>query len=214
MTILLVAPTFDVPTTLSAIAASELTSFLQEHKYPFYMLSGLLPGRWYFETFLKMHKDVNALFYLGHGSEDRLYGAEVFWAMLDTKNDDLVQGLICWNMACLSGQQLGPDAIKKGARAWFGHLVLYNGAFPDESHNYTQDWIDYVTLVPKLLVQGMSCGDAFDAYKARLARYLSQYKEFAQNPDRYPNADWIVTTTQSNLEYARLFGDPNAKLSS
>ncbi len=115
-------------------------------------------------------------------------------------------------MACLSGQQLGLDVIKQGCRAYFGHLVLYNAAYNEEEHAYLQDWIDYVTHTPKLLAQGKTCGEAFEGYKTKLNGYLSQYRTFTENPAQYPNSDWILTTAQSNLDHARLFGDANARL--
>lgn len=201
-----------MPTSLSAIAAGRLAAFLNEKKVPFTLLPGLLPGRWYFETFLQNHPEVDAIFYLGHGTEKTLVGSEVFWAMLDTENNKILKDKIVWTMACLSAVDLGPDSIKDGCRAWFGHLVLYNAAYSDESHAFMDDWIDYVIHTPKLLAQGLTCGEAFAAYKAKLAGYIARYEEMERDPTKYPNADWVVTTARSNLTEYRLLGDPSARL--
>jgi hypothetical protein len=211
--LLIVSPTFDIPTSLSAIAANDLTTFLKAHNIQFEAMFGLLPGRFYFETYLKTHPNIQAIFYLGHGSEQKLYGSEIFWAMLDTENDSILKDKIVFTMACLSSVELGPDAIKKGCKAYFGHTVLYNAAYSDESHDFLGDWIDYVTHVPKMLAQGATCGSAFAAYKSKLAGYVNMYKTFAEDPAKYGNADWVYTTAKSNLDNAQLLGDLNARIS-
>ena len=180
---------------------------------PYYNLTDL-SERYYVEAFLGGHPDVDTLFYMGHGDVDRLYGMDLFWAMIDLANDGYLQGKLCWTMACLSANQLGPDAIKHGAPAYFGHTVEYQAAFPDPSHDYLADWVDYVLSTPKALVSGQTAGEAFDTYKAAIGHYIDMYTEFAQDLTTYPNSNWSLQATQSNLDYAVLLGDTNAKLSS
>jgi hypothetical protein len=57
------------------------------------------------------------ILYFGHGRRDRLGDPT---ALIDAGNLPNLNGAVVLAMACSSSDQLGPDAVAAGARAWIG----------------------------------------------------------------------------------------------
>ena len=57
------------------------------------------------------------ILYFGHGTRDRLGDPT---ALIDAGNLPNLSGAVVLAMACSSSDQLGPDAVAAGARAWIG----------------------------------------------------------------------------------------------
>jgi hypothetical protein len=207
---LVIAPQFDLPTTISTSAVIELLTWMVQHNYPVDVLYSLAATRSIVESQINNY---DFICYFGHGSENALIGediiADLFFgkAMLDLVNAPKVQKpKIIYTMACLSGLELGPFIGKQNI-AYFGHRMEYFAAFDDPTHAYYEDWADYITFIPKQILQGVSCQDALDQYRAKLTGYINNY-----NTNQWAGWDWYVDITAKNRDFMTLFG-PNVQLS-
>jgi hypothetical protein len=199
MRVLLIAPVYDVPTTISNRAVFEFYGWLQQKKVPTEFLWGPLALRSIFEN--KVNSGFDLICYFGHGVEDALIGSELLSTLLDLKNAGKVQKpKIIYTMACLSGVKLGPEIAKNNV-GYFGHATYYYAAFGEPGYDYYKDWAEYITLIPKLLLEGYSTTEAFEKYNEELTRLLEKYDK-----ERIGSWDWTIETATKNRDYMRYFG--------
>ncbi|MHA1291097.1 MAG: hypothetical protein ACTSQJ_00345 [Promethearchaeota archaeon] len=204
--ILIVSPIYDIPTSIGTVAASELVNFCKKNNIPHKLLFGLQALRPIFEL-TTMFNDIDAIFYYGHGVSDALLGQHIFFKMLDISNAGLLKDKIIYAMACHSGNKLAPKAIEKGAFSYYGHNTWYYGAFPNEEHDYLTDWVNYVTKIPKELLNGKTTFEALYLYKETIDKYLNEYKN-----NKYLDWDWYFNSAKSNKDYLKLYGNTNMRL--
>jgi hypothetical protein len=205
--ILIITPLNDIATGISINAGKELERFCIENKISYKTLTVMQAYRAIFESTLLFSKNIDLIAYYGHGVEDGLFGQHYLSKMLDVRNNRLLKDKIIFTMACWTGNELGPNTIEKGAKSYFGHGNWYYGAITNSEHSYFEDWIDYVTIIPKELLRGKTTGEALFSYKNLIGEYLNKYED-----NRYLDWDWYTYTAKSNLNYFKLFGDRNIKL--
>lgn len=209
MKVLIIAPQYDVPTTISSQAVYELMNWLTEKKIEYAYLLGPAAYRGVLEVYAN---DYDLICYFGHGIEDALIGAHAVSSMfgfnlLDLNNAERIKPKVIYTMACLSGVKLGPLFGKLGV-TYFGHTAPYFAAFTRQNHDYFQDWKNYVTLIPKLLVQGEKPSTAYGHGKALLSEYIREY-----STEKYEDWEWHVDSATSNRDFAKLFGPNDALVS-
>ena len=151
--------------------------------------------------------DIDLIAYFGHGVEEGLFGQHFLSKMCDMRNNTLLKDKIIYTMACWTGNALGPNSIMKGAKSYFGHGNWYYGAISNGEHSYFDDWIDYVTIIPKELIRGKTTGEALYSYKNLIGEYLNSYKN-----NKYLDFDWYYLTAKSNRDYYNLYGNKNMRL--
>lgn len=208
--VLIVIPLMDIPTIISTIGASELTKAARPKWDPIVLFGvGATQLALWGSLF---NQDIRAIFYMGHGDETSLIGNDIIFRLIKRDwNEQWMKDKIVWTMACLSGLQLGPAAVKAGCRAYFGHRTFYYAAFQESEHDYMADWIDYVTSAPRALMEGKTCKEALQIYKNTCRSYIDLYQKMrAANPDS--GAGWYVDHTLDNMDYFELLGDLDATL--
>jgi hypothetical protein len=206
MKVLIIAPLHDYPTILSNRAVRRLTKFLELHKIDYDLLSSVLANRLYIDSKLKRNK-YNAVFYYGHGLEDRLGDWFIeFVPLVSKKNIHLFKDTIIYTMSCLSGKELAPFSITKGVKAYFGHNVRYF-AFMEQlqvDNNFFDDWAELVNYIPKRLILGDTAGEAMRQYNKLANNMYAKYLHV----DNGTNLDLLY----SNALYLELYGDITATL--
>ncbi len=206
MKILIIAPLHDYPTVLSNKAVRRLTKFLNSYEIDYDLLSSVLANRLYIDSKLKRNR-YNAVFYYGHGLEDRLGDwALEFVPLVSKKNIHLFKNTIIYTMSCLSGKILAPLAIQKGVKAYYGHNVKYF-AFMEElqvDNDYFNDWAEMVNFIPKRLILGDTTGRAMKLYEKFANNIYAKYLYL----DKGTNLGLLY----SNALYLELYGDRDATL--
>jgi len=208
MKVLIIAPQHDLPTTLSTGAVFELEKWLTSKKIPFTPLHGIAATRWVLSG---IATQFDLICYFGHGEEFSLIGQHILSAMLggrgliDKRNYKTIKPKIFYTMACLSGIGLGP-LFQKNNIGYFGHMTWYYGAFAEFSHNYVADWNNYITIVPKLLIQGVKPLSAIAKQRRLITGYIDEYEKY-----KYSNWQWHMDTAIKNRDFAQYFG-PNTPL--
>lgn len=204
MRVLLIAPVYDVPTTISNRAVFDFFIWLQQQKIPTEFLWGPLALRSIFEG--RVNAGFDMICYFGHGVEDALIGSEILSTLLDLKNAGKVQKpKVIYTMACLSGLKLGPEIAKNNV-GYFGQATYYYAAFAEAGYDYYRDWADYITLIPKLLLLGNSTSEAMRYYQNEITNLIEKYEK-----NKIGSWDWTVETATKNRDYMRYFG-PDIKL--
>lgn len=206
MRILLIAPLHDYPTSLSIRAAFQINQFLNSQRIPHDFLWGFSANRPAI-NYLTRKYTYNGVFYYGHGMEDRLGDAlMIIKGLIDTKNIGSLRNSIMYTMACLSGQELAREAIKKGVRAYYGHKIRYF-AFVERigiKYNFLQDWISLVNYIPYQLLNGVSTAIALHKYETYANMLYSRYIGL----DKEVNLELLY----KNALYLELYGDRDAAL--
>jgi len=211
---LIIAPFHDIPTRVSVDAALRLVSWAEEKGYAAALMYGwtaIRPVFW----LAKGAEESGLIAYYGHGDEKHLCGfLPLTWcidylSVLDMTNLAWGSGKIIYSMACEAGKKLGPMLVRLGAKAVFAATYSLYAFFPEIEHDYLEDWIDVMTVIPKALMEGKTAGEAYAKYKETWKKYLSLY---ASKKDEWANSDWYYGAGKVNMEQMRLFGDPNASL--
>ncbi len=205
--ILIIIPFYDLATGISFNAGLHLENFCRENHILYKTLTALGAYRAIFESTMLFDKHINFIAYFGHGEKDGLLGQHLFSKMLDTNNDYLVKDTIIYTMACWSGAILGPDTIAKGGISYFGQNYWYYGAIANEEYSYFNDWIDYVTIIPRELLHGKTALEALNSYHSLIDKYLNKYEN-----NKYLDWDWYYTTTKSNKDHLSLIGNENGRI--
>lgn len=200
--IVIISPVHDVATILSNTAARNLKEWIEKQQLDIKVvhLAGPLATR----LSLIFHKDASAVFYYGHGLNDRL--GDLFIRLvpiLDVNNIHWFKGKIVYAMACYSGRELAPHAIRKGVKAYFGQSIKYFGFMPSMSQSYWKDWYDLVNEIPKQIVLGNTAFSALQSYES-LANDL--FAKYLKNPNEN------IKLLFQNALYMNLYGDYSAKI--
>jgi len=157
-----------------------------------------------------------ALFvYMGHGYPDSLVGFEPgimnhrkLRMVVKDINDDLFCESIVHTIACYSVRELGPSMIKKGAVAYFGSTVpMLVGDF-EKDKAYLPDFVDVFTTIPKQLIAGATCSEAYKRYIDRCSYYIEQY----ENKPNLHNVDFYIDAMKKNRDDYHMLGNGNAKV--
>ena len=204
--ILIICPFHDYPTILSNKAVRRLIKFIEAHRIEYDLLTSVLANRFYINSKAKRNK-YDAVFYYGHGQEDRLGDWAIeFVPLIDKNNIHLFEGAIFYTMSCLSGLELAPFAIKKGVRTYFGHNVRYF-AFVNHFKNgndFFEDWVKLVNYIPKRLIVGDTTGKAMRMYNHFANTIYVKYLHI----DKETNLGLLY----SNALHLELYGDQTATL--
>lgn len=83
-----------------------------------------------FEDAIKTYDPSMVIFY-DHGSDDALWGSDVR-ELLDYGNVGTVAGREVYTMACSSGKKLGPEAYRKGCKAFWSYDKPFSFVTSDE----------------------------------------------------------------------------------
>lgn len=206
MKLLIIAPLHDYPTILSNKAVKRLIKFIEAHNIEYDLLTSILANRISINRKAKRNR-YNAVFYYGHGQEDRLgdWSMDLF-PLINKKNIHLFKDTIFYTMSCLSGLELAPFAIKEGVRTYFGHNVRYF-AFVNKFQNdndFFNDWAKLVNYIPKRLIVGDTTGKAMRLYNSFANSLYVKYLHI--------DKDTNLKLLYSNALHLELYGDSTATL--
>lgn len=70
--------------------------------------------------------NIETMIFYDHGSETGLVADGAHEYLLDKNNDKLVAGKYVYTMCCLAAKDLGADAYRKGAKAWWGYTEEFS----------------------------------------------------------------------------------------
>ena len=84
-----------------------------------------------FKDYIKEYDPELVTFY-NHGSENALIGNDET-PLLDSRNADLLNGREMFTMCCLAAKKLGPEAYRKGCKAWWGYTKVFSFVTTDEA---------------------------------------------------------------------------------
>jgi len=121
---ILVAPKFDEPTSYSYEWSREIRKMLEEKGFQVIDISGRAVSREEVEQVLKQNPNVIYIHY-NHGNTDCHYGSETV-KVVDLKNAVLLSGREVYCMNCLSARELGVEAYKNGALAYYGYIEVFS----------------------------------------------------------------------------------------
>jgi hypothetical protein len=125
----LVAPKFDEPTSYSYEWSREIKEMLEEKGFQVIDIGGRAVSREEVEQVLRQNPKVIYIHY-NHGNTDCHYGSETV-KVVDLKNAVLLSGSEVYCMNCLSARELGVEAYKNGALAYWGYVEVF--AFSTEA---------------------------------------------------------------------------------
>ena len=154
------------------------------------------------------------LVYMGHGFPGSWLGNDFPPSPHKPKmlaagqNDHLLEGAICWSIACYSRRVLGPSAIDKGALAFGGSVEqMLVGGF--ERHRcFVPDFADTFSIAVKALLAGRTVDEALRAQQDRIRYYLGIY---ARHLD-WPGVKDYIDAMRMNLAHYDAIGDLNTRL--
>lgn len=206
--ILIISPLQDPATVTSNLAVHEIMRYaatkwdLDIDYLPF-----LLANRWVLTSYLKKKK-YDLIIYYGHGYPNNIKGNHHWNSLLNSKNIKLVGDTPMDVMACYTARDFGKQAINSGVKTYIGTTTAYWAAFNEKERCYLDDWINYTTIRAKMLMDGATFGEAFQAFQDRGRKYLNIYEANRG----YRNYDWYADTLSSNLLNTVLLGDPTTKI--
>jgi len=210
--VLVVASMDSPPTVPTYLAATEAEGVLAEGGHEVDRLYVWAATRPFFEWRGLSSGPYDGVFYFGHGLEDALVGQlplGLWLLMCDLANAHLLRGSVVVTVACLSGLELGPTVVGLGARAYTGSRHYMYVGFPMEEHDYSRDFMDTWLELVRVLAEGSTIGDAYEAYLSKCDYYVGLY---AGMLDSWPNADAFLAFMRFNRDYYSLYGDPRARL--
>lgn len=83
-----------------------------------------------FKDYVKEY-DPKLITFYDHGNETSLIGNDMK-PLLDSRNADLLNGREMYTMCCLAAKKLGPEAYRKGCKAWWGYTKVFSFVTTDE----------------------------------------------------------------------------------
>ncbi len=192
MRVLLTNPEVDLLTYYLSVWTKRMLdeSRIKSNKY--YWLRREKVTRKKLESILKK-RSVDLVLLCGHGASDAVTGNEEM--ILDTKNDDLLNGKVTHALSCQSADKLGPDAVKKGAKAYIGYKNDFI-AFLDDSKRASRPledetatlFLEPAFAVSKVLLRG---GTPEEAVSVAKKAYNKSIKD-ALNSDIQSDADQFI----------------------
>lgn len=218
---MVIAPLHDFPTTISNLAVASLKKWMNKNNINYKLFRGINANRLIISSanFINEMKSkngdterYNAVFYYGHGKEDRLgdIGIDIL-PIIGSKNIEKFKNMVIYTMSCLSGKKLAPLAIEKGVISYFGHNVKYfafvsnkysnNGIGND---NFVSDWITLVNIIPIRLMLGDSTGQAMQEYDTLAHQMHVSYIHNESNINK--------KLLYSNALHLELYGSQTARI--
>lgn len=211
MKLLIIAPLHDPATFFSNEAVRRLVEWIDKENVKRYreginlikykVLSGIKASR----LTIYLNRDVDGVFFYGHGLDDRLGDLWIrVLPLIDKRNIHWFKDKIIYTMSCLSGKELGKVAIEKTVKVYFGQTERFYGFIPSLRHPFFKDWYQLVNVIPKSLISGDQAFIALQKYE-KLAKVLhTKYL--------YLRAKENVYFLFKNALYMELYGDGTAKL--
>ena len=122
--------------------------------------------------------DVNYVSASGHGFENRFTGQDgVSLLEVGQFAPTEVRGKIIHLLACLAGQDLGPDLVANGCTAFFGYDIVF--VFPLDQPDL---FLDCDAEIDRALAAGKTCQeayeDAFNAFTLRIEQLMALHKPY------------------------------------
>ena len=213
-TIVLCAPLHDVATSMTFYMANAIDEYFTKKKYRVIRILNPTANKYGF--LLSLIYKPALILYLGHGVEDALVGDVVSYysgfPFVHKRWSRWLKNTIVFTYACLSGKDLGREAIRNGALAYFGAKDVMFAALNLPEHDYLNDFIDIWSSGVIALLEGKTTGEAYDIIQSRGEEYLAKYEKMMEDKDKYPNADWFYYALRWNLDVYQLLGDENATI--
>ena len=210
-------------TKVSYNAAENLYNFLKKHKHPVRMITDPFAEKGVFETLsLFFPPGPRLICYFGHGRPTKMCGS--LWASRRCKGEGVIdlnslpylKDSVVYSCACYTGSRLGLISEKE-ALSYFGWTAPVNVFYPKQDHNYMKDWIDIMTVFPKLVANCTPVDEAFKLFKDLSNTYMEHYQRNAitlgepvtpqLKAGKMPNADYYYARCQSNTRSAILLGN-------
>jgi hypothetical protein len=209
MKAVIAAPFLIPPTHLSFILMDKVKELFSK-KYKTEFLPGPLATRPSFNYVLEKDGEIETVIYGGHGTEDMLVGEDIITGMLskDRLPENLRNKIVVAIPACLSAIDLGPEAIRRGAKAYAGAKDVMYAAYDDEERRYfSDDWVGSHLLLYQTLLDGGTIGEAVKRYQERCRELAEHYRR-----SRLLNGDWHAMAFEHNAAVTEVLGDSNARL--
>lgn len=127
--VILIGPMFDEATVFSFGWSKEVKEAHEAQGYKVHELSGRPVTRVEHDNLLIDNPDIPYIFY-DHGSEDCLWGSKTE-KVIDLSNVHLLVNRDVYTLACLSALKLGVEAMKIGAKSFWGYTESF--AFSTEA---------------------------------------------------------------------------------
>ena len=192
MRVLLTNPEVDLLTYYLATWTGDMLKKSKSKSNKYFHLKREKVTRKKFESILKK-RSIDLVLLCGHGDSDAVAGTN--GVVLDTDNDDLLEGKIVHALSCQSAKELGPDAIAKGANAYISYKEDFI-AFLDDSNQSSKPLKDEIASLflnpaftaPRTLLKG---GTPEASVMAAKKAYNQSIKE-ALNSDIQSDADQFI----------------------
>jgi hypothetical protein len=142
------------------------------------------------------------IFFL-HGTRNALGDPAAY---VDSGNVGGLTGAVVMAFACLAGDQLGPDAVAQGARAFLG--------FDDILTNYHSQPALFGHHVETSVQPFILAGQSIDTVRSALEKSFQQIEQHYRTGQgqNHVNADVIWMAAHINWRGLVLHGDPHAKI--
>lgn len=192
MRVLLTNPEVDRLTYYLSVWTKNTLKDLKTNSNEYFSLKREKVTRKNFEKFLNK-RSIDLVLLCGHGSPNAINGNED--VILDTKNDNLLKGKTVHALSCQSANELGPDAVKKGANSYIGYKEDFI-AFLDDSKRASRPLEDEIASLflepaftaPKILLKGGTPDEAVSAAKNAYNKSIRD----ALNSDVQSDADQFI----------------------
>lgn len=192
MRVLLTNPEVDLLTYYLSAWTENMLKELKINSNEYFSLKREKVTRKNFEKFLNK-RAIDLVLLCGHGSSSTVAGNEEI--ILDTENDSLLKGKTIHALSCQSANELGPDAVKKGANSYIGYKEDFI-AFLDDSKRTSKPledeiaglFLDPAFTTPKTLLKGGAPNEAISAAKNAYNKSIRD----ALNSDIQSDADQFI----------------------
>ena len=176
---------------------------LSKNRFWVSRLTGSMVTRAYFQTELNK-AGVVYVTGVGHGSPTRYTGyyGSILWEVGNYASAE-ADGRIVHLLSCKTAQQLGPDLVNNGAKAYFGY-----------AENFTITWAhpdafwECDSLIDRLFADGLTADDVYHQAYANYTNAINHWLSIHS-----PTANWLLWDRNALKAPAvhPMFGDGNAK---
>lgn len=157
----------------------------------------------------------NPLFYFGsgHGNYTKFGGQNLEILLEKDVNENWMQDRIVFLVSCETGKELGPALIQNGAKAFIGWKERFwwvvGPPYIPALDIYAKGFLETTVLVAKMLIEGKSVQEAFDAGIASFNKWIDYWEH---SPD--DTASLVISGLLDNIDNFVVFGDRDAKIES
>jgi hypothetical protein len=153
--------------------------------------------------------DKDLLFLMGHGSETILTGASMSEVVLDHDNVSLTNGKVVYALSCLTGAQLGQQAVDAGARAYIGFTKEYT-LYMNSNTSPLEDPLAQSSIIPAMeimrsLYAGKTVADAVADGKAAFQAEITRWQVIDS-----PVSSFVISALQWDYDVLTALGDVQA----